>query len=102
MEPSNQNSQAIELRLLVVEDSQSDAKMAIMGLVDAGFKCSYRCDASEAEMRSALRAELPDIILSDFSLPTFDGMSALSIALSEAADVPFIFLTGLIGEERAI
>src|ERR1700689_1805093 len=100
MEPSTQNLQ--KLRLLVVENSQADAKLAIFGLIDAGFQCSYRCVANEAEMRSALRAERPDIILSDFSLPGFGGMSALTIALTEAAEVPFIFLTGLSGEERAI
>src|SRR5437879_13833570 len=53
-------------------------------------------------MRAALRAELPNLILSDFSLPGFDGMSALAIARAEAPGVPFIFLSGTIGEERAI
>ena len=91
-----------ELRLLVVEDSESDAKLAIWGLREAGFTCSYRCVESEAAMRTALRAELPDLILSDFSLPRFDGMSALSVAISEAPNVPFIFLTGMVGEELAI
>src|SRR6204780_2530009 len=100
MEPSTQNLQ--KLRLLVVENSQADAKLAIFGLIDAGFQCSYRCVANEAEMRSALRTERPDIILSDFSLPGFGGMAALAIASTEAAEVPFIFLSGTIGEERAI
>src|SRR5437879_2688642 len=53
-------------------------------------------------MRAALRAELPELILSDFSLPGFDGMSALAVARAEAPGVPFIFLSGTIGEERAI
>src|ERR1700745_298715 len=53
-------------------------------------------------MREALRAELPDLILSDFSLPQSDGMSALAVARAEAPGVPFIFLSGTIGEERAI
>lgn len=91
-----------ELRLLVVEDSESDAKLAIWGLREAGFNCTYRCVESEAAMRAALRAEHPDLILSDFSLPRFDGMSALAVAISEAPNVPFIFLTGMVGEELAI
>ncbi|HEY4873739.1 MAG TPA: EAL domain-containing protein [Steroidobacteraceae bacterium] len=91
-----------ELRLLVVEDSESDAKLAIWGLREAGFNCTYRCVESEAAMRTALRADLPDLILSDFSLPRFDGMSALAVAISEAPNVPFIFLTGMVGEELAI
>jgi|GEM_PF-975788 diguanylate cyclase (GGDEF)-like protein len=91
-----------DLRLLVVEDSESDAKLAVWGLKEAGFNCSYRCVESEASMRTALRAEVPDLILSDFSLPKFDGMSALAVAIAEAPDVPFIFLTGMVGEELAI
>jgi diguanylate cyclase (GGDEF)-like protein len=56
----------------------------------------------EAQMRAALAAELPDLILSDFSLPQFDGVTALAVARQLAPDVPFIFLSGTIGEERAI
>jgi diguanylate cyclase (GGDEF)-like protein len=91
-----------ELRVLLIEDSKSDMELTIRHLKAAGFRCSYRCVVNEAEMRSALRAGLPDLILSDFSLPGFDGMSALAIARVEAAGVPFIFLSGTIGEERAI
>src|SRR5437763_1741184 len=71
-------------------------------LKQAGYVCAFRCVVNEIEMRAALRAELPDLILSDFSLPAFDGMSALAIARAEAPGVPFIFLSGTIGEERAI
>src|SRR3984957_10241636 len=91
-----------ELRVLLVEDSQPDAELTIRRLKSAGFRCTYQCVVTEAEMRSALRAGLPDLILSDFSLPGFDGMSALAIARVEAPGVPFIFISGTIGEERAI
>jgi len=91
-----------ELLVLLVEDSQPDAELTIRRLKSAGFRCTYQCVVTEAEMRSALRAGLPDLILSDFSLPGFDGMSALAIARVEAPGVPFIFLSGTIGEERAI
>src|SRR5665213_2608292 len=99
--PSN-DSHVGALRLLVVEDSESDAKLAIWGLKDAGYDCVYKCVENEVQMRAALVAEVPDLILSDFSLPRFDGMSALAVALAVAPDVPFIFLTGMVGEERAI
>jgi diguanylate cyclase (GGDEF)-like protein len=102
MDTSIQDYHRGELRLLVVEDSESDAKLAIEGLREAGFNCSYRCVETEAAMRRALRAELPDLILSDFRMPKFDGMSALAVAIGEAPRVPFIFLTGLVGEELAI
>jgi len=90
------------LRVLLIEDSQSDAELAMWRLKQAGYVCAFRCVVNEIEMRAALRAELPDLILSDFSLPAFDGMSALAIARAEAPGVPFIFLSGTIGEERAI
>ncbi|TLZ37947.1 MAG: EAL domain-containing protein [Gammaproteobacteria bacterium] len=90
------------LRVLLIEDSQSDAELTMWRLKQAGYACTFRCVVNEVEMRAALRAELPDLILSDFSLPAFDGMSALAIARAEASGVPFIFLSGTIGEERAI
>jgi diguanylate cyclase (GGDEF)-like protein len=91
-----------ELHLLLIEDSESDVELTIRRLREAGFKCNYRCAATAQQLRTALRTRLPDLILSDFSFPGFDGMSALAIARSEAPDVPFIFLSGTIGEERAI
>jgi diguanylate cyclase (GGDEF)-like protein len=91
-----------QLRLLIVEDSESDAELAVWRLKSGGFSCTYQCVATEADMRAALKAQLPDLILSDFSLPQFDGMTALSVARQEAPGVPFIFLSGTIGEERAI
>lgn len=92
----------IELRVLLVEDSESDAELAIWRLKIGGFACIHQCVTTEAQMRAALRAGLPDLILSDFTLPQFDGMSALAVARQEAPGVPFIFLSGTIGEERAI
>ncbi|HEV3178954.1 MAG TPA: EAL domain-containing protein [Steroidobacteraceae bacterium] len=92
----------VPLRVLLVEDSTSDAELALWRLRQAGYVCTHQCVVTEAEMRAALRAGLPDVILSDFSLPSFDGMSALAIARAEAPGVPFIFLSGTIGEERAI
>ena len=99
---ATQDLELRELHLLLVEDSETDAELTIRRLQAAGFNCNYRCVVTEEEMRSALKARLPDLILSDFSLPGFDGMSALAIARVEAAGVPFIFLSGTIGEERAI
>jgi diguanylate cyclase (GGDEF)-like protein len=90
------------LRILLVEDSTADAELAIWRLKQGGYACTPERVVTEAEMRTALAAQLPDIILSDFSLPQFDGISALAIAQEVAPDIPFIFLSGTIGEERAI
>ncbi len=97
-----QGQPARTLRVLLIEDSAADAQLAVRRLQSAGYECAHRCVVTEAEMRTALATELPDLILSDFSLPRFDGMGALAIARELAPDVPFIFLSGTIGEERAI
>src|SRR5487761_206282 len=90
------------LRLLILEDAAAEAELAVRALETAGLDCSWRCVESETDFRAGLRDLRPDIVLSDFSLPRFDGMSALSIAAQEVPDTPFIFVSGTIGEERAI
>ena len=102
IDTSAQETRGGQLHVLLVEDSESDAEMAMWRLKQAGYMCTFTRVVTEAEMRAALSAGLPDLILSDFSLPQFDGMAALAIARVEAPSVPFIFLSGTIGEERAI
>ncbi|WP_077033522.1 EAL domain-containing protein [Pelomonas sp. KK5] len=90
------------MRVLLVEDEAHDAELAVRTLRKAGLDCtSLRVDTEDA-FRAALRDFVPDIILSDFSMPLFDGMSALAIARQLVPDTPFIFVSGTIGEEYAI
>jgi len=90
------------LKVLLVEDELHDAELVVRTLRKSGLACeSLRVD-TEAEFRCALDEFIPDVILSDFSMPLFDGMSALAIARSHSLDVPFIFVSGTIGEEHAI
>jgi diguanylate cyclase (GGDEF)-like protein len=102
MERAIEDFRKRELHVLLIEDSEPDAELTMRRLKAAGFSCSYRCVVNERDMRRELKACRPDLILSDFSIPGFSGMSALAIARVEAAGVPFIFLSGTIGEERAI
>ena len=91
-----------EYQLLLVEDSDVDAELTMRSLKSAGLTCLFRRVDDEKAMRRALKASVPDLILSDFSLPGFDGRAARELARCEAPGVPFIFLSGTIGEERAI
>ena len=93
----NEETAARELRILLIEDSEADAEFTLRRLKAAGFICKHRCVVDEAGMRRELKAGLPDIILSDFSVPGFNGMSALAIAREAADGVPFIFLSGTLG-----
>src|SRR5450631_1587341 len=102
MERTIQEIRNRDLRVLLVEDSEPDAELTIRRLKAAGFSCGYRCVVNETDMRRELKDWRPDLILSDFSVPGFNGMSALAIARVEAPGVPLIFLSGTIGEERAI
>jgi diguanylate cyclase (GGDEF)-like protein len=90
------------LRLLIVEDAAEEVELTAWRLKAGGVACVHRRVEHEAEFRDALQNWAPDVILSDFTLPQFDGMSALAIAVAESPDIPFIFLSGTIGEERAI
>jgi diguanylate cyclase (GGDEF)-like protein/PAS domain S-box-containing protein len=92
----------MHVRVLMVEDTETDATLALRHLRMDGIDCLWRRVETEATFLAALREGVWDLILSDFSLPTFDGISALAIAVREAPDIPFIFVSGTIGEERAI
>jgi len=90
------------IRILVVEDIKTDAELEIRELKRAGFRVEHRVVETEPAYRSSLSEFRPDIILSDFSMPEFDGMDALSIARQTCPDTPFILVSGTIGEEYAI
>ena len=89
------------LRLLIVDDQQPDAELSARQIARGGYPCTWRRVETEAEFRAELRGFAPDLIISDFTLPQYDGLSALKLAVSEAPGVPFIFVSGTIGEKRA-
>jgi PAS domain S-box-containing protein len=91
-----------ELRFLLLEDSLLDAELIQMNLSESGLDCTLMRVGTRTEFVAALVTDRFDLILSDYSLPTFDGFSALEIARSTCPDVPFIFVTATLGEEVAI
>lgn len=91
-----------ECRILIVEDSSSDVELIEHELRRAKISFSSRRVETTEDFIKALHDFNPDIILSDYRLPTFNGSEALSIATQEAPDVPFILVTGALGEERAV
>src|SRR5438309_5751116 len=90
------------LRVLLAEDVAADAELEIREIKRAGLRVSHRIVDSEKDFIKALREFAPDVILSDFSMPQFDGMEALRLAKELAPDTPFIFVSGTLGEEYAI
>ena len=91
-----------KLQLVMVEDSDTDAMLVARNLAKAGLDVAIHRVETESDFVRALQTIEPDVILSDFSLPQFDGLRALDIAVEYAPETPFIFVSGTIGEERAI
>ena len=91
-----------ELRLLIIEDVAAEAELAARELKRAGLRCTWTRVETEDAARKALHELRPDIIISDFTLPGYSGLDALDLIRREAPEIPFIFVSGTIGEERAI
>src|SRR2546426_6807909 len=90
------------LRVLVVEDVPSDAELVSRQLNKAGLPHVVRRVETREEFVSAVKSFNPDIILSDYRLPQFDGMAALALAKKLAQSTPFIVVTGSVNEETAV
>jgi len=90
------------LRILHLEDSPADAELVEHVLCKAGFDVTLLRVESHTDFVAGLESLQPDIILADYSLPTFDGMQALAIAREKYPLTPFIFVTGMMGEEASI
>ena len=93
---------SVLLKMLMVEDVPSDAEMTVRELARSGMEFVVRRVETEAELRRECVEFEPDIVVSDFALPKFDGLSALRVVRELRPDLPFIFLSGTIGEETAI
>lgn len=90
------------LRILHLEDSPSDAELAREHLAAEGIPCVVRRVETREDFSAALHDGGIDLIIADYQLPDFDGLTAYAIARQYCPDVPFLILTGILGEEYAI
>src|SRR5258708_381772 len=90
------------LRILVAEDSETDAELVQRQLKRGGLDFQSRRVQPEPDFRRELDEFRPDLVISDFSMPQFNGRTALAIARESRADIPFIFISGTIGENVAV
>src|SRR5262245_22416717 len=93
---------ALPLSVLLVDDSENDAFFVSRALERAGYELyTKRVDTPEA-MAAALQEHTWDVILADFSMPHFSGPQALEVLQKAALDVPFVLVSGTVGEETAV
>jgi DNA-binding NtrC family response regulator len=97
----NRGTPARPVRVLVLEDSADDAALVVRELRRHGFEPDWWRAATRAEYEDGLERG-PDVILADYTLPQFDALQALRILKERELNVPFLIVTGTIGEERAV
>ncbi|HYV98976.1 MAG TPA: response regulator [Gemmatimonadaceae bacterium] len=90
------------LRLLLVEDSENDALLLVRTLRQAGFAVTHERVDSAPALRAALSHGPWDVVISDFNMPTFNGRQALTMVRDADRDVPFLFVSGSVGEDIAV
>ena len=90
------------LCILLVDDSPGDAEGAVAQLRRDGCDVSFARVDNATEMRAALRTQVWDVVLGEYSLPAFDALAALSILKDEGLDIPFIIVSATMGEETAV
>lgn len=91
----------IPLRVLFIEDSEDDEALQVRLLRQAGYEVSHARVQSAEELKVALQKKW-DIVISDYSMPHFSGTEALKVVREKGMDVPFIFVSGTIGEDAAV
>src|SRR5258708_40270248 len=98
--PNWRSNMRRSLQILIAEDSPPDATLLIEALRKAGFEFEHEVVNCEADYRASLHPGL-DIILSDYEMPQFGAMRALELLQERGLEIPFIIVSGTIGEEVA-
>jgi signal transduction histidine kinase/AmiR/NasT family two-component response regulator len=102
MAPADDHEERTGLRVIIVEDHEEDVELLVRELRRSGYEPRYAHVETESQLRTALKGGPWDIVISDWSLPGFDGMTAFRIVRAEVGDLPFIMVSGTIGEENAV
>lgn len=102
--PAGSESRELQktLRILHLEDNPTDAELIERRLHSDGLPFTYECVAIREEFRRALEQFRPDLVLLDYQLPSFDGLSAVRMVRERDSDLPVIIVTGVLGDEAAV
>jgi len=90
------------LKLLILEDNAFDAELEVGQLKAAGYDCDWLRVETREEFEACLDRPDFELVLADYNLPSFDGLSALGLMKERGLDIPFVLISGTLGEERAI
>jgi len=90
------------LRVLLIEDSEDDAVLVVRALTHGGYDVTFSRVDTPQQLESALATQNWDIAIADFTMPRFSGTAALRLLRDRDADMPFIFVSGTIGEDAAV
>jgi CheY-like chemotaxis protein len=90
------------LDVLLLEDDDLDAELIRTRLEDGGLACALRRVGTRQAFEAALGSTPLDLILADYAVPGFDGFEALRLARAARPEVPFVVVSGTLGEERAV
>ena len=101
-QPSPAASEPRPVRVLIVEDSEDDVLLLVWELKRGGYNLYYEAVDTRAGMEAALRSGPWDIVISDYSMPDFGGLEALATLRAHALDIPFVIVSGNIGEDVAV
>ena len=90
------------LRVLIVEDNADDAALLVRVLRRGHYDLTWERVDSSAGLQAALRRQTWDIVISDYSMPQFNGLSALQVVKAHDDNLPFLLVSGTVGEDIAV